>query len=328
MALLGGAAVAGPLAARAQQPRERIRRIGFLTFGAEDNVAIQGLIGVLREGLQSLGWIEGRNLHIEFRFGNSDPDRTRAVGTELVRSAPDLIVVNYGFAARTVREQTKTIPIVIAGVGDPVEGGLIRNIARPEGNVTSYTNLYASIGGKWLELLLEAAPHLKRIAVVVNPQLYDDPTNFGPPYRAIETAASAFRSTRVIPMLVHDTAEMESALAVFGREPNGGLIAVPGGVVVAPRQLIALAIQNRLPAIFQSRNFVVEGGLMSYGSFAVQFYRGLASYIDRILRGTAVADLPVQYPTKFELAINLRTAKAIGLEVPSILIARADEVIE
>jgi putative ABC transport system substrate-binding protein len=188
--------------------------------------------------------------------------------------------------------------------------------------VTGFTNLFASIGGKWLELLIEAAPHVSRVGVLVNPQLGSDQY-----HHSIEEAATS-RAMRTIPMPVRDAAELESAVASFAREPGGGLIASPSGVVVAPRLLIALATQHRLPSIYQSRNFAVEGGLMTYGSFTVEFYRGLASYIDRILRGAKVADLLVQYPTKFDLTINLKAAKAIGLDIPETLLVRADEVIE
>jgi putative ABC transport system substrate-binding protein len=323
--LLGGAAVGWALPASAQP--QAAKRLGFLTLGAENNPAIQGLISVLRDGLNRLGWVEGRNLHIDFQFGNGDPDRTRGFAAELVRSAPEAIIVNYAAAARAVQEQTKTIPIVIAGIGDPVESNLIKNIARPEGNMTGFTNLFASIGGKWLELLIEAAPHVSRVGVLVNPRTSVDPTGIGSAqYPSVQEAAAS--RVRIIPMPVRDAAELKSAVATFAREPNGGLVASPSGVVVAPRLLIALATELRLPSIYQSRNFVVEGGLMSYGSFSMEFYRGLASYIDRILRGAKVADLPVQYPSKFELIINLRAAKAIGLNIPATLLARADELIQ
>lgn len=324
--LLGGAAVGWALPAHAQL--QAAKRIGFLTPGAEDNPAIRGLISVLRDALHRLGWVEARNLQIDFQFGNGDPDRTRTLGAELVRSAPDAIVVNYAAAARAVQEQTRAIPIIIAGVGDPVESNLIKNIARPEGNMTGFTNLFASIGGKWLELLIEAAPHVSRVGVLVNPYTSADPTGVGSSQYLSVQAAAASRAVRIIPMPVRDSAELKSAVATFAREPSGGLIASPSGVVVAPRLLIALAIEHRLPSIYQSRNFAVEGGLMAYGSFAVEFYRGLASYLDRILRGAKVADLPVQYPTKFDLTINLKAAKAIGLNIPATLLARADELIQ
>jgi putative ABC transport system substrate-binding protein len=325
--LFGSVAAMWPLAAMAQQP-SGMRRIGFLTLGPEDNPAIQGLISVLRNGLNRLGWVEARNLHIDFRFGNGDAARTSALGAELVRSAPDVIVANYSAAAQAVQKQTKTVPIVIAGVGDPVESGLIKNIARPEGNVTGFTNLYASIGGKWLELLMEAAPHLSRVAILVNPQTSPGPTGVGSQFHPSIQAAAAARAVGIVTMPIRDAAELKSAIVSFAGEPGGGLIASPSGTVVAPRQLIALAAQYRLPSIYQSRNFAFEGGLMAYGSFAVEFYRGVASYLDRILHGAKVVDLPVQYPTKFDLTINLKTAKAIGLDVPATLLARADELIQ
>jgi ABC-type uncharacterized transport system substrate-binding protein len=315
---LGGAA-AWPLAARAQQDG-RVRRVGFLSFAADTYRGNQDTLSLLREGLQKLGWFEGRNLLMEIRFAAGDPERTRAYAAEIVNHAPDVIVTNFGAATRAVQERTRTIPIVFAGVGDPT--GHVANLARPEGNMTGFTNLVGSVGGKWLELLKEAAPAVARVAVPFNPEVAPAPVYLS----AIEAGARTL-TVQVVRMPLRDTLETVRALDAFAVRPNGGLIVHPSAMALAPREIIGLAAQHRLPAIYVNRYFVVEGGLMAYGA-RQDFAQGVPTYVDRLLRGVKVSELPVQLSTKFELVINLKTAKAIGLDIPATLIARADEVIE
>jgi putative ABC transport system substrate-binding protein len=316
--LLGSGAAAWPLAVRAQQDA-RIRRIGLLSFGREEEFG--QLRAALREELRKLGWIEGRNLLIDFRFGAADVDRTRAYAAELVQLAPEVIVTLYRAATYAVQRETKTIPIVFAGIGE-IADDVVKNPSHPEENTTGYTNLFASIGSKWLELLKEAVPSITHVAVLANPDA--DSGRFP---LSIEAAAPALH-VQASRISVRDTASMKSAIAAFAAEPNGGLIPSPPAAAIAPREFIGLAAQYRLPVIYQNRGFAAIGGLMSYGSAATEFVRGAATYVDRILRGAKVNELPVQFPTKFYLTINLKTAKALGLTVPPALVARADEVIE
>jgi putative tryptophan/tyrosine transport system substrate-binding protein len=320
--LFGGAAAAWPLAAQAQQDG-RVRRIGVLDRGDEADQRTQTQHGVMREGLAKLGWIEGRNVRFDGRFAGDDPDRLRAHADELVRLAPDVIAVVSLPATRVLLERTRTIPIVFANVGDPVAGGLLKNIARPEGNATGTTNLFQSLAGKWLELLKEAAPRITRVALIFAADIGVE--NY---FVAIEPAAQVL-GVKAIRTPYRDADELERAIDAFAAEPDGGLVTVPPPPTPSNRQLInRLALKYRLPSIHFAKEIVAEGGLMSYGSDGVESFRTAATYVDRILRGAKINELPVQFPTKFELVINLKTAKAIGLTIPETFLVRADEVIE
>jgi putative ABC transport system substrate-binding protein len=277
----------------------------------------------MREGLAKLGWIEGRNLRIAVRFTADDPERLRAFAAELVGLAPDVMVTNAS-TTRAVQALTQTIPIVIAQGGDPVAAGLIKDIARPEGNITAFSAPEPSIAGKWLELLKEAAPRLTRVAVVFN-------TEFGPTvpsYLASIEAGAPALGVQIIRKPSRNAIETVRAIDTFAAEPNGGLLVMPPSTGLYRETIIPLAEEHRLPAIYPTRENVVDGGLMSYIQNSVDQYRRAASYIDRLLRGTKVAELPVQYPTSYQLVINLKAAKAIGLTIPAQLLLRANELIE
>jgi putative ABC transport system substrate-binding protein len=319
--LLGGAAVAWPLAARAQQG-EKVRRIGVLVGGAEDNSNTRANLAALGDGLAKLGWIEGRNLRIDLRFTLSDPARMRAYAVELVSLAPDVIVTSSRPATTAVQEQTKSIPIVFTAGNDPVSNGLLQNIARPEGNTTGFTSTVDSLIGKWLALLKEAAPHVTRVALVFNPQT----VNAG--YFGSIEAAAPLPGVQAIKTPVRDPLELVRAIDAFAAEPNGGLLVVPVLPEDSYQMLHRVAAQHRLPAIHSNRGRVVDGGLMAYGTDFPDIYSRAAAYVDRILRGTKVSELPVQSPTKFELVVNLKTAKALGLTIPEGFLLRADELIE
>jgi putative tryptophan/tyrosine transport system substrate-binding protein len=319
--LLGGAA-AWPLAARAQQDG-RVRRIGILTRGVETDRVVQAQHAALRERLAELGWTEGRNVRFDRRLSDDDPDRLRAQADELVRLAPDVIVVGSLPASRALLERTRTIPVVFFNVGDPVAGGLLKNIARPEGNATGITGLFQSLPGKWLELLKEAAPRTARVALVFVPGIVVEHY-----FAAIDAAADVLgvKTTRTP---YRNAAELERAIDAFAAEPNGALVIVPPPPRGGNRELInRLALKHRLPTISANRFDAADGVMMSYGPDGLDLYRRAASYVDRILRGEKPGDLPVQFPTKFELVINLKTAKAIGLTIPETFLVRADEVIE
>jgi putative tryptophan/tyrosine transport system substrate-binding protein len=324
--LLGGAAVAPsvlwPLAARAQQASPT-RRIGVLFGGEDDDPEMKDRLSWFTQGLGELGWTEGRNLRMDFRLAAGNFDRMRMFAKELVDLQPDVLVVSGRAGTRVVQQQTQTIPIVFVGAGDPVAGGLVRSLSRPEGNTTGVTNLFPSIGGKWLELLKEAVPRVARVALVFNPDIAGE--NY---YASIEAAAAQYAVT-IIRAPFRGATELENAISAFATEPNGGLIVLPPVPVGTNRALInRLALGHQLPAMYQGRDFAAEGGLMSYGPVFRDLYRTGASYVDRILRGAKPSDLPVQYPTKYELVVNLKTAKKLGLTVPPTLLARADEVIE
>jgi putative tryptophan/tyrosine transport system substrate-binding protein len=320
--LLGGAA-AWPLAARAQQP-ERMRRIGVL-MGVADDREGQARVTALKQGLQELGWTDGRNIQIETRFGGADAGRIRAHAAELVALAPDIIVSNTTPVIRALRQATSSIPIVMAAVNDPVEQGFVSSLAHPGGNITGFSFIDFQMVGKWLEMLKEAAPGVARAALMFNPDtvphyyVYLHSFEAEPRSIAVEVTAAPVR----------DTAEVEKVLAKLGRDPGSGLIVPPDPFTIVHHQLlIRLAQQYRLPAIYASRTYVAQGALMSYGPEPYDIHRRSASYVDRILKGAKPADLPVQQPTKFELAINLKTAKALGLQIPDKLLALANEVIE
>jgi len=320
---LGGAA-AWPIAAGAQQ-RERVRRVGVL-FGAalESGPAAQTQIAVYREGLAKLGWMEGRNLGLDFRFGGGDGDRIRAYAAELVRLAPDAIVTSTLAATLAVQEHTHTTPIIIAGAGDVATNGLVRNVARPEANITGVTNLFGSIGGKWLELLKEAVPTLNRVSFLGTLAFEGRVGSYRP---SIEVASQAL-SVQMIEIQYRSAVQLVRAIDAFAAQPNGGLIVGPATTRIDIGTILELAAQYRLPTIHAAREFAEAGGLISYGSNIPDLWRRVPFFIDRILRGTKVSDLPVEFPTTFQLVINLKTAKAIGIEIPPSLFARADEVIE
>jgi putative ABC transport system substrate-binding protein len=326
---LGGAAVAWPLAARAQQA-ERVRRIGLLVpFDGVLFGAVTGAdLGPFREELAKLGWVEGRNLWIDLRSGRGDVDRIRSYAAELVSLDPDVFVTSSAVATNAVQQQTQTIPIVFFGAGGISESGdtVVRSVARPEGNTTGITNLYFSVGGKWLQLLKDAAPWLTRAAVIFNPD-FNRQILRGGGYAAPIAAAAPLLGVQVIWTPYRSAVELEQAIARFAAEPNGGLILLPANDPVV-ETTYRLAAQYSLPAIYPNTNFVRAGGLMSYGPNGLGMMRQLASYVDRILRGTKPGDLPVQFPAKFDLAINRKAAMAIGLELPAALLGTADEVIE
>jgi putative ABC transport system substrate-binding protein len=322
--LLGGVTAAWPIAARAQQ-RERMRRIGiFNDLASNDPVAIDRLAAFL-QGLQQLGWTVGNNLRIDYRWAGGDPNVVRKYVTELVAIGPDVIVSLGGiaFGVGGLHQETRSIPIVFASVLDPVGTGLVASLARPGGNVTGFANLEFGTSVKWLELLKQIAPHVRRVAVIRAPTI-----SGGAQFGAMQGAASPF-GMELYPIDATRTDVIETALAAFAREPNGGLIVTGTAFANARRELIVgLADRHRLPAVYSGRPYVAAGGLLSYGVVDSDLYRGVAGYVDRILKGEKPADLPVQAPTKYELVINLKTAKALGLDIPPTVIARADEVIE
>jgi ABC-type uncharacterized transport system substrate-binding protein len=321
--VFGGAAATWPLAARAQQP-ERMRHIGLLLGYGEGDAEGQASAAAFRQRLQELGWIEGRNIRIDTRWASSDPNKARAYAKELVGMKPDLIVPSSNLVTEILQQETHTIPIVFVFVGDPVASGFVTNLAQPGGNLTGFPVFENAIAGKWMELFHEVAPHVGRVAFIMVPET---PAHVGF-LRAAEAAAPPLR-LKLVALAVHNAAEIERALSEFAREPNGGLIVAPHAVTVEHRNVIVgLAARYRLPALYPLRNVAQNGGLISYGTNPIDPFRQGASYVDRILKGEKPGDLPVQLPTKYELVINLKTAKALGLTVPPSLLARADEVIE
>jgi putative ABC transport system substrate-binding protein len=322
--LLGGAAVSWPLAARAQQA-ERMRRIGVITGGdTPDDPDMQARMSAFLEVLRQSGWSDGRNLRIDYRWPVGDADRIRRHATELVELAPDVILTTGTATMAPLLQATRTIPIVFISVADPVGAGFVDGLARPGGNVTGFMQFEYSLSGKWLELLKEIAPGLTRAAVLRDAAISSGTGQFG----AIQSVAPSF-GVELSPVNVREPSEIDRALGAFARSANGGLIVTSSGWAAVHRELIiTLAARYKLPAVYYRRYFVTRGGLLSYGYDLVDMNRRAAQYVDRILRGEKPADLPVQQPTKFELAINLKTAKALGLEVPPTLLARADEVIE
>jgi len=322
MTVLGGAAVGWPLAARAQG--ERVRRIGVLMGIAESDPARQSFVTAFTEALQELGWSSGRNIRIEYCWGAGDAERIRDFARELVEMQLDLIVGHTTPVVAVLKAQTRTIPIVFTQVSDPVGSGFIDGFAKPGGNITGFTNLESSMGSKLGELLKEVAPTITRVAVMFNPDTAPDRGTYF--LRPVEAAAPSLH-VEVIPAPVHNDAEIESAITTL--VPGTGLIVMPDIFILAHReQILALADRHRLPAAYAYRLFAASGGLLSYGTDLADLFRRAARYVDRILTGTKPAELPVQQPTKFELVINLKTAKTLGLNVPLSLQAGADEVIE
>ena len=320
--LLGGAA-AWPLAAGAEQG-ERIRRIGVLMPSAADDPEFQARITAFLQGLAQLGWLDGRNVRIDSRWGVADADRIRKYAAELVALAPDVILANSSAAVAPLLQATRTVPIVFTTVADPVGAGYVDSLARPGGNATGFIVFEYSIAAKWLELLKEIAPGVTRVAVVRESAIAAGPGQFG----VIQAAAPSL-GVELRPIDVRDASEIERAIAAFAQGSNGGLIVTGSPGAIFHRELIiALAARQRLPAVYFGRYFVTDGGLISYGPDFIDQFRRPAAYVDRILKGEKPADLPVQAPTKYELVINLKTAKALGIEVPPMLLARADEVIE
>jgi putative ABC transport system substrate-binding protein len=320
--LLGGAA-AWPLAARAQQGN-RVRRIGVLMGGDENDAEGNLRLSAFTQALAGLGWTDGRNARLDLRWGRTDINRMRALAQELVGLQPDIIVTYGTPTTAALQRETGIIPIVFVNVTDPVAQRIIARLDRPSGNITGFANLEASLGGKWLELLTEIAPGLKRAAIMFNPDTAPA-SAFMPSF---ETAA---RSLKVVPIIssVHSDAEIGTAIIALGREAGGGLVVMPDGFMVAHRApLILAAARNNVPAVYELSAFARDGGLLSYGVDRVDNFRRAASYVDRILRGEKPGDLPVQFPTKFEMVVNRKTATALGLAIPPSIMLRADEVIE
>jgi putative ABC transport system substrate-binding protein len=322
--LLGGAA-AWPLAAGAQQG-DRVRRIGVLNGGDENDPVAKSRLSAFKQALAGLGWTDGRNARMDVRWGGGDINRMRALAQELVGLQPAIIVVTGSTpATAAVQRETRTIPIVFMNVSDPVASGIVPRLDRPSANITGFGNWEASLGSKWLELLSEIAPGLKRAAIMFNPDTAPPVSTFVP---SLETAA---RSLKVEPIIapIHSDGEIETAIIRLGREPGGGLIAIPDIFPMVHRvPIILAAARNNVPAVYWASDFARDGGLLSYGPDLVDTSRRAASYVDRILRGEKPGDLPVQLPTKFEMVVNRKTATALGLEVPLSILVRADEVIE
>src|SRR5262245_45094623 len=320
MILLGGAA-AFPLAARAQQP-DRVRRVGVL-MGISDDPEGQARVAAFRQSLHALGWTEGRNIQFIYRWSGGNVVHARQFAKELLDLRSDVILANSTPIAIAVRDATRTTPTVFAQVSDPVTAGVVQSLARPGGNLTGFSNFEPSIASKWLELVKRVAPNVTRVAYLFNP-------NTAPLFyaKAVEAAAPAL-SVRPFAAAVHDADEMERVIEQFARASDGALLVLPDLFTATNRRsIIALAARHRLPAVYPFRYFVASGGLMSYGIETLETYRQAAAYVDRILKGERPADLPVQQPTKFEFVINLKTARALGLDMPEKLLATADEVIE
>jgi putative ABC transport system substrate-binding protein len=320
--LLGGAA-AWPFAARAQQ-RERMRRIGVLTTLAADDAEAMARLAAFLQALQQLGWTDNRNVHIDYRWGAGEPERIRRNAAEMAALAPDVILANGTAGVGPLLQATRTVPIVFVQVSDPVGAGYVASLARPGGNATGFTLFEYGMGGKWLELLKQIAPSVTRAVVLRDPT---QPTGIAQ-LAAMHSVAPSL-GVEVSPVGLRDPDEIERGVAAFARGANGGLIVTAGALSLVHRDpIIALAARHRLPAVYPYRIFIASGGLMSYGTDSTDSYRRAAGYVDRILKGEKAADLPVQQPTKFDLVLNLKTAKALGLEISPTLLARADEVIE
>jgi ABC-type uncharacterized transport system substrate-binding protein len=321
---LGGAAVAWPVGARAQQT-DRVRRVGILMSAAESDNDAQAGIAVFRQTLDQSGWSGGRNLRIESRWGDADPVRIAALAKELVALSPDILVAYATPAVKALQQETRSIPIVFLTVTDPLGQGLVASLAHPGGNITGFAVFEFSLGSKWLEILKQISPKVARVSIIFNPET----APYYPLYlRSIEQGASSF-GMELIAVQIHNVAEIEPTLGVLARDPDAGLIVLPDSFNIVHRvKIIELVNQHRLPAIYFFLNFARDGGLVAYGPDEIELFRRTASYVDRILRGDRPGDLPVQHPTKFNMVVNLRTAKAFGFTIPPLLLASADEVIE
>jgi putative ABC transport system substrate-binding protein len=321
---LGGAA-AWPLVARAQQG-DRVRRIGVLIPGDENDPVTKPRLSAFTQALADLGWTDGRNVRMDLRWAGNNINRMRALAQELVGLQPDIILTNGTLPTAALQRETRMIPIIFANAADPVASGIVARLDRPSGNVTGFANLEATLGGKWLELLSEIAPGLKMVAIMFDPAGTTPASVYMPSF---ETAA---RSLKVVPVIapVHNEGEIEAAIIALGREPGGGLVVIPSGPRTATRRMpiISAAARNHIPAVYGFSYYARDGGLLTYGPDVVDNFRRAASYVDRILHGAKPAELPVQLPTKFEMVVNLKTAKALGLTVPQSILLRADEVIE
>jgi putative ABC transport system substrate-binding protein len=318
--LLGGVA-AWPFAALAQQS-ERVRRIGFL--GAADDADQRAMYEAFRQGLQRLGWIDGRNVQIDMRFGATDPVRTRKYAAELVALSHDVILVAGGFTTQLLLQETRTVPIIFTIVPDPVGSGFVESLSQPGGNASGFMQFEYSLSGKWLELLKQIAPNVTRAAILWDPTI---PAGIGQ-FAVIQSVAPSL-GVDVKPINASNASETERAIAVFASQPNGGLIVTASALTITHRELInTLAAKHKLPAVVPNRVYMTGGALISYGVDFVDQHRRAAAYVDRILKGEKPADLPVQAPTKYELIINLKAAEALGLTIPSTVLARADAVIE
>jgi putative ABC transport system substrate-binding protein len=319
---LGGAA-AWPLAEPAQQP-DQMRRIGVFMGPDENDPAWKPFVSAFTQALADLGWTNGRNVRMDLRWGGGNINRIRALAQELISLQPDIILANSTSATAAVQRETRTIPIVFVLGGDPVVSGIVPRLNRPGGNITGFAFWETSMGGKWLELLSEIAPGLKRVAIIFNPDTAPASTYMP----SLETAARSLKVEQIIKPVRSDV-EIEAAIMALGREPGGGLVIHPDVFMVVHRTpIISAAARNNVPAVYDQSSFTRDGGLLSYGPDPIDLYRRAATYVDRILRGAKAGDLPVQFPTKFEMVVNLKTAKALRLTVPQSILLRADEVIE
>ena len=322
--LLGGATVAWSVAAHAQQT-ERVRRIGVLTFTAESDQEGQSSVAAFREEIRKFGWVEGRNSEIDIRWAAADIGLMKRFAKELVALQPDLILTSSTPATAAMLRETRTIPIIFVIVADPVGSGFVESLPRPGGNATGFTPIVRSLGGKWVELLKEIAPRVARVSLLFNPPTATFIDGYVSPFKAAAAAIGA----EAILAPVNDIPGLESLVATEALEPNSGLVVIPDAFTIQHRaEIIALAARHHVPAVYWSRSFAEVGGLISYGPYIVDEYRRAALYADRILKGSKPSELPVQAPVKFELVVNLKTAKALGLDVPPSLLAAADEVID
>lgn len=321
--LIGGAAATWPLVAQAQQSNS-IRRMGVLMGYPEGDVHGQAYVLAMRQKLESLGWVEGRNIRIDYRWAGGDPEKTRAFARELIGMTPSVIVTSTNQVTEIVRRETQSVPIVFASLGDPVGSGLVATLSRPGGNVTGFPAFVDVMGSKWLQLSREIAPDVERVGFIFHP---DAVPHVGL-VRAAQAAAPSL-NLKLIPLPIHDANEIGAAIKGLASEAGGGLVVATHAVTLSNRDLIiSLAASNRLPTVFGESIFAESGGLLSYGSDIANMFQGAASYVDRILKGAKPAELPVQLPTKFNLVINLKTAKALGLTIAPTLLDRADQVIE
>ena len=322
---VGGAMAAWPLAARSQEPRGQTRLIGVVVPFSKTDSEVRPLLAAFNQRFRELGWTEGHNVRIEYRFTAGNSEQLRAAAAELVGLAPDVILAHGASTVGPLLQLTRTIPIVFPAVFDPVGAGVVDNLARPGGNITGFMSTEYSMGGKWLELLKQIAPSVTRVAVFRDVATPTGTAMFG----VIQAVAPSMGIVEIIPFNMRDAGEIEQAVTAFARSPNGGLVLTASGLAFVHRDLIiSLAAEHKLPAVYYERVFPAAGGLISYGPDFDDMYRRAADYVDRILKGEKPGDLPVQAPTKYRLVINIKTAKTLGLDVPPSVLARADEVIE